>query len=277
MHHRINICGVSVHNVSMDETIKTIETYVKRHGESSNEDSVTEEYHGKHHMITFMNVDILVQAQNRWFRSIMEQSSLVLADGVPILWASRLMGTPLVEKVSGSDLFPRLCAVAAEKGYRLFFLGGRPGSASRTASRMNQRYPSLNICGVYCPPYGFENDKTVKEKIVRIIREARPDILFIGLGAPKQEQWMHEFRDQVCVPVSIGIGGTFEFEAGYLTRAPLWMQKVGLEWFWRLCKEPRRLWKRYLVRDLRFFGLLGRQKLRSFIERNRQEKTEYGT
>jgi N-acetylglucosaminyldiphosphoundecaprenol N-acetyl-beta-D-mannosaminyltransferase len=195
------------------------------------------------------------------FRQIYDNASLVLADGMPLIWASKFLGTSLKEKISGSDLFPKLCKVAAEKGYRLFFMGGRPGAALKAAEVLRDRYPDIQIVGTYSPPFGFENDREENDKIVRAIKNAKPDILFVGLGAPKQEKWIYKYRNDYQVPMSIGVGVSFEFVSGMVKRAPLWMQRVGLEWFWRLMMEPKRLWKRYLVDDPVFFWLVLKQKL----------------
>lgn len=157
--------------------------------------------------------------------------------------------------------FPRLCERATRKGYRLFFLGGRPGAARMAKERLERKFPSISIVGTHCPPFGFERDARENEKIEAMIRSVSPDILLVGLGAPKQEKWIYRHHKRLDVPVSIGVGASFEFLAGMVKRAPQWMQGTGLEWFWRLMMEPGRLWKRYLIRDMRFFHLILRQKL----------------
>jgi len=208
------------------------------------------------------NVDHIVKLQSdAELRRAYENASLVLADGIPIMWAAKFLGAPLKEKISGSDLFPKLCEVATEREYRLFFLGGRPEAALKAAEILRNRHAKIQIVGTYSPPFNFENDKVENDKIVRMIKDSKPDILFVGLGAPKQEKWIYRHKDEYQVPVSIGIGASFEFISGMVKRAPLWMQKAGLEWFWRLVMEPRRLWKRYLVDDMKFFWLVLRQKV----------------
>lgn len=208
------------------------------------------------------NIDHIIKLQrDAEFREVYKHADLVLADGVPLLWAASFLGTPLKEKISGSDLFPKLCEVAAQKGWRLFFMGGREGAADKAAEVLTQRYSGLNVAGTYCPPLGFEKDDAENKKIVGLIRAVKPDILFVGLGAPKQEKWICRHKDRYQVPVSIGIGVSFEFVAGMVRRAPVWMQKAGLEWFWRLMMEPGRLWKRYLVDDMQFFWLVLKQKM----------------
>jgi N-acetylglucosaminyldiphosphoundecaprenol N-acetyl-beta-D-mannosaminyltransferase len=207
------------------------------------------------------NVDHIIQLQkDSEFRKAYDAASLVLSDSMPLMWAAKFLGTPLKEKISGSDLFPKLCEVASEKGYKLFFLGGRQGAALKASEVLRKKYPSIQIAGVYAPPFGFEGDETENNKIIKMIKVADPDILFVGLGAPKQEKWIYKHYKELNVPVSIGIGVTFEFVSGMVKRAPLWMQKAGLEWFWRLMMEPKRLWKRYLIDDMKFFWLVLRQK-----------------
>lgn len=185
--------------------------------------------------------------KNRELRRIYEGADLVLPDGVSLLWASRLLGTPLRERVAGSDLFPRLCAAAAEYGYRVFLLGGEPGVASKAAEQLKRRHPGLRIVGFYSPQFGFESCPEENERIVRMTRESRPDILFVALGFPKQELWIYRYARACRVSIAIGVGAAFDFAAGTRRRAPRWMQRVGLEWLFRLLQEPRRLWYRYLV------------------------------
>ncbi len=248
---KINLCGVDIHNVSLGQTIQAFERLILARRPAS---------------VVTPNVDHIVKFQkDAEFRKVYEDAALVLADGVPILWAARFLGEPLREKVSGSDLFPKLCEVAAQKGWRLFFLGGREKAAAHAAEALLKRHPNLNVVGIYSPPHGFEKDDVKNAQIVAMIKEARPDILFIGLGAPKQEKWAQRFKDAYDVPVSIGIGASFDFVAGIVLRAPVWMQRVGLEWFWRLMMEPHRLWRRYLVDDLAFFGLVFDQKCQSRV------------
>lgn len=207
------------------------------------------------------NVDHVITFQkNTKFREIYRNASLVLADGMPLIWASKFLGTPLKEKISGSDLFPKLCAWCGEKGYKVFFLGGRPEAAERAATILKAKTPALQIAGHYSPPFGFEDSPEEEVKIAHLLLAAKPDILFVGLGSPKQEKWISRNYQQLEIPLSIGIGVSFEFVAGMVRRAPLWMQKSGLEWFWRLMMEPGRLWRRYLVEDSKFLGLVLAQK-----------------
>lgn len=247
--NKVNICGVEIDNISFQETINNISGILEKE---------------KNIFITTPNVHhIILLQKDQEFKKIYQEASLVLADGMPLIWASKFLGTPLKEKVSGSDLVPEICKFAAKKGYRLFFLGGRSGAVEKARENLIKIYPQIKIVGVYSPPFGFENNTEENEKIVEMIKNARPEILLVGLGAPKQEKWIYRHYKETDVPVSIGVGVTFEFISGMVKRAPKWMQRVGLEWSWRLIMEPKRLWKRYLVWDVEFFWLVLKQKIRS--------------
>jgi exopolysaccharide biosynthesis WecB/TagA/CpsF family protein len=240
---KVQIGHACIDNVTMSGAIMAIEMLIRRR---------------KPAIVVTPNVDHVVRLdRDPVFRSIYENAQLVLADGMPLLWAARLLKTPLRE-VSGSDLFPQFCRVAGEKGYRLFFLGGRPGAAEAAAAKFRRLFPRLEIA-TDCPPFGFEHDPEENGRVIRKVREFRPDVLFVGLGAPKQELWMHRHSDECQVPVSAGVGGSFEFESGLIRRAPRALQRIGLEWFWRLLAEPRRMYRRYLIEDPRFLGILWRQ------------------
>lgn len=248
MAEAITIVNTKIDNTTLDEAISTIIGWIENHD--------TPRY------VVTSNVDHIVKLQNdNEFKKIYQDADLVLADGMPLVWAAKFLGTPLYEKVSGSDLFIKLCEIASRRKFRLFFLGGSPGDAEKAKEVLVRQNPGLLVEGVYCPPFGFEKDEQERKKIVELIKAANPDILFVGLGAPKQEKWIYEHYQKTRVPVSIGIGISFSFAAGTIKRAPVWMQKVGLEWLWRLIMEPRRLWKRYLVDDMMFFWLVLKQKL----------------
>jgi len=193
------------------------------------------------------------------FRRIYADAFLAVPDGVPLLWAGKLLGEPLRGRVNGTDLFEALCAQAARYDLRVFMLGGRPGAAEAARSVLEARNPGLQVCGTYCPPIGFERDPAESARILAAIEAARPHLLFVGLGAPKQEYWMYDNRAALRVPMSLGIGVSFEFVGGIVARAPVWMQRTGLEWFYRLVSEPKRMWRRYLVCNVVFCALVARQ------------------
>ncbi len=248
MNAKVNVVGVLIDNMTMTEAVSGIDAFI--------------ETRRPVHVVT-PNVDHIVKIQkDAEFRKVYENAGMILADGVPLLWGAWLLETPLKEKISGSDLLPKICEHSVQKNHRLFFLGGRPGAADRAKELLEKKYPGIQIAGTYCPPFGFEKDDFENQKIIRMLLEMKPDILFVGLGAPKQEKWIFQHKHDYQVPVSIGVGASFEFISGMVKRAPLWMQKYSLEWLWRLMSEPGRLWKRYLVEDMEYFWLLSQQYLR---------------
>lgn len=211
-----------------------------------------------------VNVDVLMQVQeDAELREICKSAAVLLADGMPIVWMSRFLGVPLPERVTGADLLPEICRFAATSGARVFFMGGQPGAAAETARRLSIRHPELIVAGTVCPPFGFEEDPVESARIVSQINESHVHILFIGVGAPKQEKWIARHRGQLSIGSAICVGAAFDFAAGYVTRAPKFLRSAGLEWAWRLGKEPRRLWRRYILRDAAFFRLAIRSLLTS--------------
>lgn len=203
------------------------------------------------------NVDHVVRFRNvPAVRHLYLGADMVVADGMPLIWASRILGRRLPERVAGSDLFPHLSARAAREGLSIFLLGGAPGTADRSSTILRERHPTLRIAGTYCPPMGFEKDAAENRKVIETIRAADADILFVGLGSPKQEMWIAAHRDACGARLSLGVGISFSFLCGDVVRAPRWIQRLGLEWFHRLAQEPGRLWKRYLVDDSRFAWLV---------------------
>jgi N-acetylglucosaminyldiphosphoundecaprenol N-acetyl-beta-D-mannosaminyltransferase len=204
------------------------------------------------HYVVTANVDFLAQARSDTeLRRVLLEAHLVLCDGTPLVWASRFLGNPLPERVAGSDLMPCLLGAAAEKGYRLFFLGATPEANEQAVANVRTQFPGIEIAGYYSPPFRplLEMDN---QEIERRIRAARPDILLVAFGCPKAEKWMAMNYRRLGLPVTIGVGATIDFLAGRVKRAPLWMRRGGVEWVFRLCQEPRRLFKRY-VADLWIF------------------------
>jgi N-acetylglucosaminyldiphosphoundecaprenol N-acetyl-beta-D-mannosaminyltransferase len=183
---------------------------------------------------------------------IFEEADLVLADGMPLTWASRLAGTPLPARVAGSDLVWSLTAEAAVHGRSIFLLGGAPGTSERAAENMLASYPGLRIAGAYTPPYGFEQDPSELDAIRAQLRDTEPDVVYVALGFPKQERLIRALREELPSVWFVGVGISLSFLAGELPRAPDWMQRIGLEWAHRLAKEPRRLASRYLLHGVPF-------------------------
>jgi len=246
---RVNICNVAVDNCSFNEAVDKIIFQVKN--TSSPKYVVTPNAH-----------HIVMLQRDSFFREIYRNAFLSVPDGVSLLWAANFLGTPLKERINGTDLFEQLCAVAADKNLKVFLLGGRPGAAENAKYVMQSRYPGLNVVGTYCPPYGFEKKTHELNSISSQISKADPHLLFVGLGAPKQEKWMYEHYEKLNVPVSLGIGVSFELVSNMVRRAPVSMQRLGLEWLFRLVMEPKRLWQRYVIGNPYFIWLVIRQKLR---------------
>ena len=211
-------------------------------------------------LMTSVNAQaVLIAEESKLFAEILNLSALSIADGMSIVIASRLLGTPLHERVAGVDLVEELCKLCALEGLSVYFVGGRPGAASRTAEILVQRYAGLIVAGVDCPSYGFEIIPDENEQVLQRIRTAAPDLLFVALGTPKQEYWTARHRSELNVAVAIPVGAAFEMIAGLVPRAPRWLQSIAMEWLFRLVLEPRRLWRRYLIGNPRFIRLVARQ------------------
>jgi len=199
-------------------------------------------------LVVTPNVDHIVMLQhNPGFREVYRVADLVLADGWPVVWASRRLSRPLPERVAGSDLVPAVFRAAHGDGQplRCFLLGAAPGVAARSAHEITLRWPSIVVADVYSPPLGFEGDDRENDRILRRIAAAAPQLLVVGLGAPKQELWVHRFQSRLAARVAICGGATIDFLAGHRRRAPQWVQRAGLEWLHRLLGDPRRLAHRY--------------------------------
>lgn len=234
--YRVNLLDMCIDAVDMDLACSRIREFVRA---------------GIPRQIVTANLDFLrLGTQDRPFRDLVNSSSMVVADGMPLVWASRLLRTPLPERVAGVDLVTACAGLAAEHGYRVFLLGAAPGVADTAANVLRKRYPTLRIVGTHSPPSLSEDDD--RETLSRI-REAQPDILLVAFGAPRQERWIRKHMHDLGVPVCMGVGGSFDMLSGRVSRAPRWMQRAGLEWFYRFIEEPGRLWQRYFVHDLPVF------------------------
>jgi N-acetylglucosaminyldiphosphoundecaprenol N-acetyl-beta-D-mannosaminyltransferase len=240
LEHPIAVLGLPLDSLKAEQAVDAIEGLILSGGT---------------HQIATANLDFWLNSlADHHLHRIIAGCSLVLADGMPLVWVSKLMGCPLPERVTGVDLVPRLAKLSAEKGYRIFFLGGRDHVAERAARLMEQLYPGTRIVDTYAP-----SEETMAlldhSEILSRIHAARPDILLVALGNPKQEKWIWMHRKRLGVPVAMGVGGSFEILVGDVRRAPKWVQRVGLEWAMRFIQEPSRLGPRYL-RD--FTGLVRR-------------------
>jgi N-acetylglucosaminyldiphosphoundecaprenol N-acetyl-beta-D-mannosaminyltransferase len=241
----VAILGVPFHQTTLAGAVESIDAMIAGGG--------------THYVVT-PNVDFLVKAQrDNELRKILIHADLVLCDGKPIVWASRLLGGVLASRVAGSDLIPLLLQRSADKGWRIFLLGGSPDVAARAARRIALSHPTLPKVAHYSPPYG-PLEKMDNEAILEQIRSARPDIMLVCFGCPKQEKWISRNLRFLDVPVVIAAGATVDFLAGSMARAPVWMQRAGLEWIFRLIQEPRRLARRYADDLLHFLPAVLRQR-----------------
>ena len=198
---------------------------------------------------------------SRRFADAMATGDILYADGVSIVLASRLLGSPLPERVPGGELMERLCKEGAKEGFSAYLIGGLPGAAETAGQVLQERYPGLHIAGTCCPPFGFESDAEESARIRRSIKAASPDFLFVCFGAPKQEIWVAENCSSLPVGLALPVGAAFDTIAGLRKRAPVWARKTGTEWLYRLFKEPRRLWRRYLLGNPQFIWMTLLQRL----------------
>lgn len=229
---RIQLLNTEIDNISMEEALDRIDAMVQGR---------------KPAYVVTPNLDHIVTIErDAYFREAYAHADLILADGKPLLWIAKARKTPIREKISGSDLFPRLAELAANNGYTMFFLGAGEGIAAQAAEKLKKQYPGLRIAGCYAPPIGFEQDRSAVHEIIQRVQTATPDILVVGLGTPKQEKFLYRYYKQMGVPVSLGLGASFDFVAGNRKRAPRWMSEHGLEWLYRTLQEPKRLAVRYI-------------------------------
>lgn len=195
------------------------------------------------------NVDHVVQAEHsEALRLAYEDASLSLVDGQSLVWLAGMMGEPFPEKISGSDFVPSLAELAAQREWRLFLLGAAPGVGAKAAEVLQRKHPGLQV-SVHSPTFGFYDDPVQSAEVLQIVREANPQLLVVALGCPKQEQLMHRWKHELGPVVAIGAGATLDFISGNVSRCPTWISDAGLEWLYRLAREPSRLAHRYLVRD----------------------------
>ncbi len=217
-----SILGVKVHAVDMQAVMAQIEGFILS---------------GKPHIVVTEDASGVVLAQSdHELRSIINSADLVTPDSTGILWAHSKFGQPLPERVSGVDIVDRLCARSATAGYRVFLLGSEPGVADDAATELQRRYPGLEIAGTHHGYFGASED----DAVAQIVKAAHPDVLFVAFGIPRQEKWIYSRMNELQVPVSMGVGGTFDVLSGRVKRAPKWMQRRGLEWIYRLASNPKK-------------------------------------
>lgn len=207
--------------------------------------------------IVAVNVDVIVKIEDDpYLKKIIDNAELVLVDGKPLQWIAKYQGNPIKEKISGSDLVPLLLKQASDKGQSVFIIGGKDGIAQKAKSNIEKSNPKIKIVGTYAPPLGFEKDQKELDKINVMISDCHPDILIACFGCPKQEKWIYENYFKYEAKLSVCAGATVDFLAGNVKRAPKWISNIGFEWFYRYLQEPKRLFRRYFVDDVKILKLV---------------------
>jgi N-acetylglucosaminyldiphosphoundecaprenol N-acetyl-beta-D-mannosaminyltransferase len=245
---RVELFGVEIDPLRMDQAVAQIRAWVQ-------------DSDRRCRFVVTPNVDHVVLLQHHdGLRAAYRDAGMVLVDGAPVLWSSRLLGLPVPGRVAGSDLVPSLFdAVPDSEPLRTYLLGAGPGVAERAAVKIRRHWPAIDVVGTYSPPLGFERNDAENEAILARITQARPDVLIVGLGAPKQELWVHKHRARLAAKVALCVGATIDFLAGEKSRAPVWMRRAGMEWLYRVATEPRRLAARYAKDAWIFPRLLARE------------------
>ncbi|HVZ84589.1 MAG TPA: WecB/TagA/CpsF family glycosyltransferase [Terracidiphilus sp.] len=249
---RTNVLGVQVSVLNMERTVALCDALIRSNGKG---------------YVCVTDVHGIIEAQDDpAFRGILNNSYMTTPDGMPLVWTGRMQGHSAMRRVYGPDLLMALCAVSAERGYRHVFFGGKPGVADLLAEKLCAKFPGLQVVGTYVPPFRPLTEEEEKDLETRM-DEARPDILWVGLGLPKQERFMARYCGRLNVNLMIGVGAAFDIHAGLVKEAPQWLKKLGLQWLHRLCQEPRRLWRRYMICIPRFLWGIGLQFLSGARER----------
>ena len=244
MNERIEMMGCQIDNLTMEETLGRVEQFIAS---------------GQPHQHVVVNVDKLVKAsRDAELRQIINDCALINVDGMPVVWASRLLGKPLKSRVAGVDLFEALMQRASTKQWRVFLLGAREEVVSGVKSLYETKYPGLVVAGYRNGYWKADEEPAVVEQI----KAAQADLLFVAISSPKKEQFLGQYQAEMKIPFAMGVGGTFDVAVGKVKRAPLWMQNNGLEWFYRFLQEPRRMFKRYFIDDIAFFWLLAKEATR---------------
>ena len=231
-----------VNNLSMKDCLEAIDSLVSQDKKS---------------YIVAVNVDVIVKIEDDpYLKKIVDNADLVLVDGKPLQWIAKYQGNPIKEKISGSDLVPLLLKQASDKGQSVFIIGGKDGIAQKAKSNIEKSNPKIKIVGTYAPPLGFEKDQKELDKINVMISDCHPDILIACFGCPKQEKWIYENYLKYEAKLSVCAGATVDFLAGNVKRAPKWISNIGFEWFYRFLQEPKRLFRRYFVDDVKILKLV---------------------
>lgn len=244
-YEKINIANIGISNINLTETMDIFNHWI---------------HIGAKKRVCVTPVNSIVWAnQNKELADLYNSASLVLCDGVPILWAAQILKTPLKSRVTGLDLLPLYIVECYRKNYSMFFLGAKDGVAKTLKEKYETDYPGIKIVGYYSPPFAEQFSEAENTKIIEMINQAKPDILWVSLTSPKQDFWIDKHLNKLETCIAIGVGGAFEVAASLINRAPVWMQKMGLEWLYRFCKEPNRLFYRYFIEAPQFLPLVYKQ------------------
>jgi len=241
----VNILGIKVTSESLAEVLNTIKDTLQKNEKKSL-------------YICASSVHGIIESQKDLeLKKILNNAFINHPDGLPLVKMGRLLGEKKMEQIKGLCLFPEVCKMTSEMNVKHFFYGGKEGVANELANKMAKTYPGLKLAGTYCPPFRLLSENE-KNKIINAINKSRADVVWVGLSTPKQEKWIREFHKKLKVKLIFSVGAAFDFHTGNIKFAPLWMQKIGLEWFCRLINEPKRLWKRYfkIIPSFVFFSIL---------------------
>jgi N-acetylglucosaminyldiphosphoundecaprenol N-acetyl-beta-D-mannosaminyltransferase len=245
-HKKVNILGIPVSSLTMDELFSDWERVIQEGPKAQV-------------CITPVNSILAARATAR-VQEIYKNADYVLCDGVPVKWASEFLGTPIKQRITGLDVLPRIFPFALKNDFSIFLLGASPGVAETLKQVMEAKHPGVQIVGTFVPPFRAVFSEEENEQMIQAINAVKPDMLLVSLTAPKQDIWIAENLEKLDTHVAIGIGGAFEVAAGMIKRAPVWMQKAGLEWFYRFLQEPKRMFKRYFVEAPVFIPLIIKQR-----------------
>ena len=249
MSDRIPFMGIEIDNLTRDEMLSRIFGCIKQKKPSQ---------------VVGVNVDQIVGVhKSELSKKIFLDSDLVFVDGKPIKWMCSLLGKPVKERITGPDLMEYICQKAAPLKMKIFLLGAGPGVASRCGKILEERYPGIVVVGSYSPPFGFQKDHQEIDRINLMLKQSEADMLFVGMGSPKQDIFIYENMDKYGIPVSFSMGAALDFIAGNVKRAPRWMIHCGLEWFYRVLQDPKRLWKRYFIQDMKIVPMFLKELLNS--------------
>jgi N-acetylglucosaminyldiphosphoundecaprenol N-acetyl-beta-D-mannosaminyltransferase len=259
---RVDVLGVQVNVLNVHQACEIIEGWIRQRA--------------KRYVCITGAHGVMESHRDERLRSILNQAGMVTADGMPLVWFSRFIRKAPARRVYGPDLMRALTAISPARGYRHFYYGGPPGIVEKLKTKMEHDHPGIEVVGTVTPPFR-QLTRAEDDAVVQCINAARPDIVWVGLSTPKQEVWMARHVERIDAPVLIGVGAAFDFLAGTKRQAPRWMQRSGLEWFFRLATEPRRLWRRYAYIVPGFALLSARELVKHWLRRHPEETNSSGS